>query len=197
MLSSGVDSSPSRPGYYERNSSAVKVAVFHIAAADPEAVIMIGAYQPVAKAISLLRMNVEPVFMAVSFVGSNALARELGDEAAGVYVTQVVPVPDDTGTPIVAEYLAALNSFDASATPGFVSLEGYMAGRLAIVGLEACADLTRECFLDSLRASQSIDLSGVSLQYGPGDNQGSDEVIMTVIDESGSIVPVATLEATQ
>ena len=187
---------PVESWYYERNSSAVKVAVFHITAADPEAVIMIGAYQPVAKAISLMRMNIEPVFLAVSFVGGNALARELGDEAAGVYVTQVVPLPDDAGTPIVAEYLTALNSFDADATPGFVSLEGYMAGRLAIVGLEACADLTRECFLDSLRTSQSIDLSGVSLQYGPGDNQGSDEVVMTVIDESGRLVPVANLEET-
>lgn len=180
--------------YYERNSSAVKLAVFHIADADPEAVIMIGAYQPVAKAISLLRMDIEPVFMAVSFVGSNALARELGDEAAGVYVTQVVPVPDDPGIPIVGEYLTALDSFDTDASPGFVSLEGYMAGRLAIVGLEACADLTRECFLDALRTSQSIDLSGVSLQYGPDDNQGSDEVTLTVIDESGRIVPVTKLE---
>ena len=187
---------PVETWYYERNSSAVKVAVFHIAAADPEAVIMIGAYQPVAKAISLMRMNIEPVFLAVSFVGGNALARELGDDAAGVYVTQVVPLPDDAATPIVAEYLTALSSFDADATPGFVSLEGYMAGRLAIFGLEVCADLSRECFLDSLRTSQSIDLSGVSLQYGPGDNQGSDEVIMTVIDESGRLVPVTSLEDT-
>lgn len=182
--------------YYERNSSAVKAAVFHIAAAQPEAVIMIGAYQPVAKAISLLRTDADPLFMAVSFVGSNALARELGDAAAGVYITQVVPAPDDTGTPAVAEYLAALASFDADAEPGFVSLEGYLAGRLAIVGLEACEDLTRACFLAALRGAQSIDLSGVSLQYGPGDNQGSDAVTLTVIDELGRVVPVAGLEET-
>ncbi len=182
--------------YYERNSSAVKAAVFHIAAANPEAVIMIGAYQPVARAISLLREDIDPVFLAVSFVGSNALALELGDEAAGVYITQVVPPPDDAGTPAVAEYLAALGSFDANAEPGFVSLEGYLAGRLAIAGLEACEEPTRECFLAALRSSESIDLSGIGLQYGPGDNQGSDEVIMTVIDELGRIVPVANLEKT-
>ena len=180
--------------YYERNSTAVKAAVFHIAAASPEAVIMIGAYQPVAKAISLLRMDIDPVFLAVSFVGSNALAGELGADAAGVYVTQVVPAPDDAGTPVVAEYLAALGALDADTEPGFVSLEGYLAGRLAIVGLEACEDLTRECFLDAFRTSQPIDLSGLSLQFGPGDNQGSDEVIMTVIDELGRSVPVASLE---
>lgn len=187
---------PAATWYYERNSTAVKAAVFHIAAASPEAVIMIGAYQPVAKAILLLRTEIDPVFLAVSFVGSNALARELGDEASGVYITQVVPAPDDSGTPAVAEYLAALNSSDASAEPGFVSLEGYLAGRLAIAGLEACEALTRECFLAALRTPDSIDLSGISLRYGPGDNQGSDEVILTVIDDVGRIVPVANLEET-
>ncbi|MDE2716280.1 MAG: ABC transporter substrate-binding protein [Chloroflexota bacterium] len=180
--------------YYERNSSAVKAAVYQIAAANPEAVIMIGAYQPVARAVSLLRVDIDPIFLAVSFVGGNALARELGDEALGVFVTQVVPAPDDAGTPVVAEYLAALASFDADAEPGFVSLEGYLAGRLAIFGLESCEDLTRGCFLAALQESQSIDLSGMRLQYGPGDNQGSDEVIMTVIDEQGRLVQVTSLD---
>ncbi|MDE2761143.1 MAG: ABC transporter substrate-binding protein [Paracoccaceae bacterium] len=180
--------------YYERNTSAVKAAVFHISEANPEAVIMIGAYQPVAKAISLLRLDIDPIFLAVSFVGSNALVRELGEEATGVFITQVVPLPDDHDTPVVTEYLAALQSFNANAEPGFVSLEGYLAGRLAIFGLKACKDLTRSCFLNALQHSQSIDLSGVRLQYGPDDNQGSDDVILTMIDQQGRLVRTASLE---
>ena len=180
--------------YYERNTSAVKAAVFHISEANPEAVIMIGAYQPVAKAISLLRLDIDPIFLAVSFVGSNALVRELGEEATGVFITQVVPLPDDHDTPVVTEYLAALQSFNANAEPGFVSLEGYLAGRLAIFGLKACKDLTRSCFLNALQHSQSIDLSGVRLQYSPDDNQGSDEVILTMIDQQGRLVRTASLE---
>ncbi|MCY3674571.1 MAG: ABC transporter substrate-binding protein [Paracoccaceae bacterium] len=180
--------------YYERNTSAVKAAVFHISEANPEAVIMIGAYQPVARAISLLRLDIDPIFLAVSFVGSNALVRELGEEATGVFITQVVPLPDDHDTPVVTEYLAALQSFNANAEPGFVSLEGYLAGRLAILGLKACKDLTRSCFLNALQHSQSIDLSGVRLQYGPDDNQGSDEVILTMIDQQGRLVRTASLE---
>ncbi|MYE37192.1 MAG: ABC transporter substrate-binding protein [Rhodobacteraceae bacterium] len=180
--------------YYERNTSAVKAAVFHISEANPEAVIMIGAYQPVANAISLLRLDIDPIFLAVSFVGSNALVRELGEEATGVFITQVVPLPDDHDTPVVTEYLAALQSFNANAEPGFVSLEGYLAGRLAIFGLKACKDLTRSCFLNALQHSQSIDLSGVRLQYGPDDNQGSDDVILTMIDQQGRLVRTASLE---
>ena len=148
---------------------------------------MIGAYAPVAKAITVAREDIDPIFMAVSFVGSNALAQELGPDGAGVYVTQVVPLPDDIGVPAVAAYRAALKSFDANVAPGFVSLEGYLAGRLAIVGLESCGrDVSRECFLDSMRNSGTIDLNGLALQYGPGDNQGSDSVFVTVIGDDGN-----------
>ena len=173
--------------YYQRNSDAVKAAVFNIVEANPEAVIMIGAYAPVAKAITVARADIDPVFMAVSFVGSNALAQELGPDGAGVYVTQVVPLPDDTSVPAVAAYRAALAAFDPDAVPGFVSLEGYLAGRLAIVGLEKCGqDLSRDCFLNVLRSSETIDLNGLTLQYGPGDNQGSDAVFVTVIGDDGN-----------
>ena len=173
--------------YYQRNSDAVKAAVFNIVEANPEAVIMIGAYTPVAKAITVAREDIDPVFMAVSFVGSNALAQELGPDGAGVYVTQVVPLPDDTSVPAVVAYRDALLAFDANAVPGFVSFEGYLAGRLAIVGLEKCGrDLNRDCFLDVLRNSGTIDLNGLTLQYGPGDNQGSDSVFVTVIGHDGN-----------
>ena len=173
--------------YYQRNSDAVKAAVFNIVEANPEAVIMIGAYTPVAKAITVAREDIDPVFMAVSFVGSNALAQELGPDGAGVYVTQVVPLPDDTSVPAVVAYRDALLAFDANAVPGFVSFEGYLAGRLAIVGLEKCGrDLSRDCFLDVLRNSGTIDLNGLTLQFGPGDNQGSDSVFVTVIGDDGN-----------
>ena len=189
---------PVESWYYQRNSDAVKAAVFHIAQADPEAVIMIGAYAPVAKAITVAREDIDPIFMAVSFVGSNALAQELGPDGAGVYVTQVVPLPDDIGVPAVAAYRAALKSFDANATPGFVSLEGYLAGRLAIVGLENCGrDVSRECFLDGMRNSGPIDLNGLALQYGPGDNQGSDSVFVTVIGDDGKYHLVNNLGSAQ
>ena len=116
--------------------------------------------------------------MNISFVGSNALAAELGPDGAGVFVTQVVPLPTDGSIPIVASYLNALSAYSPDAVPGFVSLEGYLAGRLAIAGLEICGrDVDRTCFLDSLRGAHSIDLDGFRLGYGEQDNQGSDAVL--------------------
>ncbi len=185
---------PSASWYYQRNTSSVKTAAHNIVQANPEAVIMIGAYSPVARAITLMREDIDPVFMAVSFVGSNALSEALGPQGAGVYVTQVVPLPDDASVPAVAAYHNALKSYDENAEPGFVSLEGYLSGRLAIAGLQMCgADLDRQCFLDALRNAGAIDIDGIALQFGPGDNQGSDAVFTTVIGDDGEFHLVSAL----
>ena len=153
---------PVSSGYYMRNTTAVKRAVFQIAEARPQAVIIIGAYAPAAEAIKRLRNELEPdpVFMAVSFVGSEALSEELGDSGAGVYVTQVTPLPDNQNSQVVRNYRAALSAYAPDAEPGFVSLEGYLTGRMAIAGLELCGrDLTRSCFLTALRNAQPLALT--------------------------------------
>ncbi len=186
---------PVSTGFYTRNTGAVTAAVFHIVEADPEAVIMIGAYAPVAKTIVAVRQEADPEFMAISFVGGEALARELGADGEGVYVTQVVPVPEDEAVPVVARYQAALGTFDPEAEPSFVSLEGYLAGRLAIAGLEDCGrQADQDCFLDAIRDAESIDIDGFPLQYGPGDNQGSDAVFVTVLGNDGKYRQVDKLE---
>ena len=183
--------------YYKRNTSAVQSAAFRISEAEPEAVIIIGAYQPAAAAIKKLRMRLEPdtIFMNVSFVGSNALASELGDAGEGVYVTQVVPLPSDASHDAVAAYRAALSAYDSDAEPGFISLEGYLAGRLAIARLQDCGpDVNRECFLDVFGETTPVDISGLALEFGPMDNQGSDDVYLTVIDSDGEYVPADSIQ---
>ena len=179
---------------YERNTTGVIDALLNMVAIEPEAVIMIGAYAPVAELVSLARRRVDPVFMAVSFVGSRALAAELGADGAGIYVTQVVPDPDSDHIRIVVAYHRALAAYRPDAVPGFVSLEGYLAGRLAIAGLEGCGrEVSRRCFLDAIGGSGDMDIEGFRLAYGAGDNQGSDAVFMTVIGEDGKLYQVDSL----
>lgn len=188
-------------GIYPRNTTAVKSALLDLRTGDPEAVIMIGAYQPVAALISWARhIGFDPIFMTVSFVGSNALATELGPDGEGVYVTQVIPFPHDLSIPVVASYTASLAAYDPGAEPGFVSLEGYIAGRMAIAGLEACgADLTRDCFLENILGAGRFDIDGFTVDFGAEDdravdNQGSDAVFLTAIDASGGYRSADALE---
>ena len=172
--------------HYERNTGAVIEATLSIIEANPEAVIMIGTQDAVATTIKLVNRDIRPVFVTISFVGGNALAKSLEEEGEGVYATQVVPFPEDGSIPVVARYHAALANYSPEAEPGFVSLEGYLAGRLAIFGLEACGpELSRQCFINALHTSDIIDIDGFQLKYGPNDNQGSDSVFLTVIGPDG------------
>ena len=173
--------------YYIRNTSAVKSAAYRIANAEPDAVIIIGSYAPTAEFIKYtrLRLTDPPIFMAVSFVSSDALKGrlvELDQSLADVFVTEVTPSPTDGSNSLVARYQAALSAYDADAEPEFISLEGYMAGRLAISRLQECGlDVTRECFLDVFDETTLIDIGGFEFEFGPNDNQGSDNVSLRAI----------------
>ena len=182
-------------GLYQRLTSAVKTALLDIQQGDPQAVIIIGAYEPSAALIQWTRhLGMDPVFIAVSFVGSNRLAEELGAGGKNVFISQVVPFPTDDTLPITAEYLRSLERYFPNAEPGFVSFEGYLAGRLTIEGVRRCGEnITRECFLKSLRDGEPIDFGGFQVRYGEDDNQGSDRVFMTRIDGEGEFQPVTNL----
>lgn len=183
-------------GTYERNTTAVKTALLAIRRANPEAVVMVGAYKPCAEFIKLAhRLKLDPVFVNISFVGANALAKELGEEGKGVVVTQVVPFPGDPMLPLVARYQKALKAANPDGLFDFVSLEGYMVGRLVVESLKKVKDpVTRAGLLSTIKEVGNFDLGGITLSYGPDDNQGMDQVFLTVIQADGSLKPVDRLE---
>jgi ABC-type branched-subunit amino acid transport system substrate-binding protein len=180
---------------YERNTVAVKSALLTLKRAEPEAVVMVGAYKPCAEFIKLARkIDFNPAFVNISFVGANALAKELGPDGKGVIVSQVVPFPWDASLKVVADYHAALKASDAKEEPGFVSLEGYLVGRLTLAALEkAGKDVTREGLLKTIRDTGKFDIGGLTMTYGADDNEGLDKVFMTVIEADGSFKPVEKL----
>ena len=132
--------------------------------------------------------------MTVSFVGSNALADELGAAGAGVFVTQVVPFPTDDSLPVVAAYLSALSAYSPDSVPGFVSFEGYLAGRLAIAGLDGCGqEVDRTCFLNSLPTPMWSTSTDSSYDTARATIRARNAVFLTVIGSDGSYHPVNTL----
>ena len=182
-------------GTYPRNTTAVKTAVLDLSHSRPDAVVIIGAYRPVAMFIRWARLlGFDPIFINMSFVGSNALANELGEAGDGVLVTQVVPFPDDDSIPIVSDYQHALAAYAPESGPGFVSLEGYIVGRFVVEALDrAGRDLTRNGFINAVTLTGTHDLGGFELEFGPIDNQGSDRVFLTEIGPDGHYHPIERL----
>ena len=183
-------------GVYPRNTKAVKTALLDLRSGHPQAVILVGTYQPVATLIAWAHAtNFTPIFATISFVGSKALARELGPTGTGILVSQVVPLPTAAAPPIAGAYRRALAAYAPKAEPSFVSFEGYLAGRLALAALAACGRaVSRACLLDNLHRAEVINLEGFELRYGDGDKQGSDAVFLTVIDRDGQYRSIRSLK---
>src|SRR3954447_2463067 len=182
-------------GTFERNTRAVGSAWRMIKRAEPEAIVMVGTYGPCAEFIKLVRRSgLSPTFVNISFVGAVALARELGPEGEGVIVSQVVPFPWDRSLQLVADYQAAQKAFDPTLTPDFVSLEGYLAGRLAAAALEkAGPNPTRVELLRVANEVGRFDVSGSFIMIGKHMIDAPPKVFLTVMQKDGTFKAVDRL----
>jgi ABC-type branched-subunit amino acid transport system substrate-binding protein len=179
-------------GTYERNTVAIKSGLLSIKKGKPDAIIMVGAYKPCAQFIKLAKKvgMKDTIYCNISFVGTEALMKELGAAGEGCIISQVVKYPWDTSVGLVNEYQAAMKKYQPNAKAGFVALEGYMVGKLfTMVAKNVNGDLTRENFLNTIAKTGTFELGGVSLKYSSTDNQGMDEVYLTVI-KGGAIKPL-------
>lgn len=175
---------------YERNTLAVEAAVADLVARREQvrAVVLVGAYAPCARFIRLARGHgCDPLFLSVSFVGTGSLIRELGDQARGVVVTQVVPTLD-SDAPIVESYRRA-NAASAGeqrrgeSLPG---LEGYAVGMMLIKALGRIeGEPTRAALRDALEGMDAFDLGMGRLGFSPKDHQASHAIWPSLIEPSG------------
>jgi ABC-type branched-subunit amino acid transport system substrate-binding protein len=182
-------------GTFERNTRAVGAAWRTIKRAEPEAIVMAGTYGPSAEFIKLAhRSGVSPTFVNISFVGATALAKELGPDGEGVVVAQVVPFPWDRSIKLVADYQAAQKAFDPTLSPDFVSLEGYLSGRLAAAALEnAGPNPTRAGLLRAINDIGRFDISGSVFTVGFRAIETPPKVFLTVIQKDGTFRAVDRL----
>ena len=118
----------------------------------------------------------------MSFVGSLPLARELDGDGDGVIVTQVVPLPWDTVTPLVAEYQQHLHQYVPGVEPGFGSLEGYLDAQIVVQAMRRAGPaLTRAALTQALDSMTKVDFGGVTVSFSPTDHQGLDTVYLTIL----------------
>jgi len=170
-------------GTVERNTVDVGAAVQAIGKAEPQAVVMISAYKSCAAFVKAMHAaGFRPQFINVSFVGSRALAKEIGVEGRGVAVSQVVPFPWNIGLPIVKEYQQRLEAFTGKQDFSFTSLEGYIAAKVLVEGLQRTGkDLTRERFVNAMETMRDVDVGGFAVTFTPANHNGSKFVELTVI----------------
>lgn len=173
----------------ERNSQDVKKAVADMVKLDPQAIVMISAYKSCAAFIrDMKKAGKSPSFWNVSFVGSKALAKELGPEGRGVQISQVVPFPWDDSIPVVREYTRLLKA-SGSGEPNFSSLEGFISAKVIVEGMRrAGKNLTRDGLIRALETMEPFDVGGFKVYYSAEDHRGSRYVDLTIISKNQKFV---------
>jgi ABC-type branched-subunit amino acid transport system substrate-binding protein len=173
----------------ERNSVDVAKAVQTLAAAMPDAIVQVSAYKSCAAFIrSARKAGFGGTFFNVSFVGTQALADELGKDGAGVVVTQVVPSPYNTSRQISREFQAAVKQ-STGALANYSSMEGYLAARLFTEGLEhqTSRPVTSEGLPRGLEGLGSYSMGGFDLRLSPTNHVASSFVELSMLTGDGRV----------
>jgi branched-chain amino acid transport system substrate-binding protein len=180
---------PVEVGLVERNTVAVESAVQAIVPKQPDAVVQISAYKSCAAFIREARKaGYGGTFYNVSFVGTQALADELGRQAMGVVVSQVMPFPFSLTSPISREYLSAVQKAGGDNKPNYSSMEGYVAAKLFTEGLRRAGRApNREALINGLESVQSLDLGGFVVGYGGKSHVASRFVDLSMLTDDGRV----------
>lgn len=175
-------------GTVERNSTEVTSAIQSLSGSKPDAIVMITAYKSSAAFIkSAQQAGITSQYYNVSFVGSRPLAEELGEQAAGVVVSQVVPSPFDQSQAVVREYRKAMSKYQPKAPISFTSMEGFIAAKSMVEGLKRAGEaLTRERLIAALEQGDPVHAGEFKVAFSPNSHSQSKFVDLTVMQKDGS-----------
>jgi ABC-type branched-subunit amino acid transport system substrate-binding protein len=184
-----LDLKPAALATVERNTVDVAAAVKTIVAARPDAVVQVSAYKSCAAFIREARKaGYGGTFYNVSFVGTQALADELGKDGAGVVVTQVVPSPYYAANGITREFNEAVKKSGGTVQSNFSSMEGYLAAKVLTEGLRrAPGKLTRESLIAGLESIDRQQFGGFEVSFSPRNHVASKFVELSMITGDGRI----------
>jgi branched-chain amino acid transport system substrate-binding protein len=176
---------PSAVATVERNSVDVAAAVDTIAKAKPQAVVMVTLYKPTAAFVQAMKKaGQRPMFTTLSPVGTEQLVKELGADARGIVISQVMPYPWNDIVPMVRDYQKLVGKGAYS----YYGIEAYAMARIMVEALRKTGkEPTREKLVAALE-STNTDLGGFRIGFTNTNRQGSRFVEMTVVGPGGRVL---------
>jgi ABC-type branched-subunit amino acid transport system substrate-binding protein len=177
-------------GVYDKTKNDVSEAVKAIGATEPQAVVMISTYKPTAAFVKQMRLAGRlPQFFALSVVGYKALQTELGKDAAGIALSQVVPYPWSGSTPLVREFESLPKDMQPKAGATYTTFEGFIAAKVMVEGLRrAGTQLTREKLVGAFESMRLYDAGGFTVAYSGSERLGSRFAEVTIVGSSGRLM---------
>jgi ABC-type branched-subunit amino acid transport system substrate-binding protein len=166
-----------------------KAAAEQLNKAAPQAIIMGAVAQTFSSMVkAVLATPLRPTFYGFSLVDVEDLNKDLGSQARGIVLAQIMPSIRNTTAPIVAEYLGLLHSKDAQAKPSSIQFEGFMHAKLLVQGLKAAGPrLTTESFIKGMESLGEVRYEKFTARYTPQSHNGSNYVELAIVDSDGQL----------
>jgi ABC-type branched-subunit amino acid transport system substrate-binding protein len=161
---------PSVYDRYRRNTKAVLNAERKIKRSQPQAVLFVGTYEPLAELInSLGESSKDTIFVSVSFVSSHALLQRI-PSSSKVLVTEVVPDPKQCQFSVCEEFRQlAKKSSNVELNP--IEFEGFINAKLFSLAAESCENVSQACLSGAFKQHE-YNLGGIQVVFNRlGQNQ--------------------------
>lgn len=125
----------------------------------------------------------------LSYVTADLVIARAGQaQAAGVALAQVTPNPNSSATRLTRDFHAALQQFGPkNATPSSMSLQGYLAARVAVEAIRRAGASGGAAAVQAALRNLRIDFGGYTIDFNSGGNVGSSKVDIGVIDRQGQL----------
>lgn len=174
----------------ENNASDAGPAAEKIAASNPEAVLVGLAGKPTIDFVKAIRAQRKGLSLyALSIMGAAATLKAMGEDATGIAVSQVVPLPGNTVVPMVREFQQAWKAAGVALEPSHLALEGYINARVFAEALRrAGKNPTRAAFIDSTWSLKRYDLGGFEVSFSDSARNASRFVELTMVSRDGRFI---------
>lgn len=158
-------------------------------AAQPQAVIMGTAGTTFPRFVKALHaLSSRPTFYGFSVASLDVIHRELGQDAQGIVLAQIMPSLRQTSNPAVRDYLKLLRQRGGDARPSASQFEGFVHARLLVEGLRRAGPLlTTDSFIKAMETAGDIGFDRFTARYGPRERSGFSYVELAIVDATGQL----------
>lgn len=177
---------------YPKNTTEVGAAVNAIAAANPALVVMISNTAASAEFVRLFRARGNLAqLVTLSTTDAAQVVEKIGKPTAhGLALTQVVPDPGDTRTPLVREIQEAARKFPPhGVSVNHTFIEGYLGARVLVEGLRRAGPAPTPARLRAaLESLNAYNAGGLPISFSGSNHAGSRYVDITIIGRNGTLI---------
>ena len=166
-----------------------KAAAAQLEKADPKAIIMGtagGTFSSLVKAVQATSLR--PNIYGFSVANVDTLSRDLGPQARGLVLAQIMPPVRNTSSAVVSEYLGLLHAKDAKAKASSAQFEGFVHAKLLVQGFKAAGPkLNTESFISGMESLGEVRYDKFTARYNRQSHNGASYVELAIVDSNGEL----------